>query len=111
MAKHRLTRGIKYDLLLIFYQEPMPNEERHKAVCGAYLKKNQSLQLPCQVAEELITMLVHWVSSYSQNIGRQWPRNMFFYLSREQLESEDNPGDGIAAQMYVVVYQQEVIQD
>lgn len=73
MTKHRLTRGIKNDLLLIFYQEPLPNKQRHKAVYGALLKKNPSQQLPYQVEEELIPVLMPWVSALSQNTVWQWP--------------------------------------
>lgn len=69
MEGHRLAREIKDYLLLIIYEEPLPNKQRHKAVCGTFLKKSQSQQLLYQVAKELITMLVCCTSSHSQNIG------------------------------------------
>lgn len=72
MTKHRLTRGIKNDLLLIFYQEPLPNKQRHKAVRGAFLKENSSQPIPYQVEEELITISVPWVSALSQNSVWLW---------------------------------------
>lgn len=111
MAKQRLTRGIKDDLLLISYQELLPNKQRHKALCGLLLKRNQSQQLLYQVAKERITMLVCWISSLILKILSD---NSYVTCSSGQGEGSWNLRtiqEMQLQQMYMVVNQGGIIQD